>query len=88
MTIGVRPEHLGTASAPAAGAALLQASVQLVEHLGDVAYVHAKTVGGMQLTARATEDTTLSAGDPVLLSFAAADALVFDADGRALRRPA
>lgn len=86
VTIGVRPEHLSAAGVPPAGAATLQASVQLVEHLGDVAYVHAAAAGGMQLTARASEHTTLNAGSPVSLSFAAADALVFDSDGRALRR--
>ncbi len=88
VTIGVRPEQLGTASVPPAGAAALQATVQLVEHLGDVVYVHAITAGGTQLTARTTADTTLSTGSPVLLSFGAADALVFDVDGRALGRPA
>ena len=64
----------------------LAATVQLVEHLGDVAYVHALGAAGTPLTCRAAQDLTHRAGDLVLLHFAAADALVFDAGGRALQR--
>ena len=89
VTIGIRPEQLATASAtgtlqPAAATALA-ATVQLVEHLGDVAYVHALSAAGTPLNSRAAQDITHRAGDPVLLCFAAADALVFDAAGRALQ---
>ena len=90
VTIGIRPEQLASASAtmlPAAATAL-SATVELVEHLGDVVYVHARSAAGTHLTARAAQDTTLRAGGPVLLWFAAADALVFDAAGRALQRTA
>ena len=88
VTIGIRPEQLASATAttmqPAAATALT-ATVQLLEHLGDVAYVHALSAAGTHLTARAAQDTTLRAGGQVLLWFAAADALVFDAAGRALQ---
>ena len=89
VTIGIRPEQLATASAtgtlqPAAATALA-ATVQLVEHLGDVAYVHALSAAGTPLNSRAAQDITHRAGDAVLLCFAAADALVFDAAGRALQ---
>ena len=101
VTIGIRPEQLATATATAtasdrasattmqpAAATALAATVQLVEHLGDVAYVHALSATGTHLTARAAQDTPLRAGGPVLLWFAATDALVFDAAGRALQRTA
>ena len=100
VTIGIRPEQLATASThdltpdtaaasgsggmrPAAATALA-ATVQLVEHLGDVVYVHALSAAGTPLTSRASQDSRHRAGDPVVLCFAAADALVFDAAGRAL----
>ena len=84
VTIGIRPEQLATASVLPAGAPALAATVQLVENLGDVAYVHALTPAGTPLVARTTQDTALRGGSPVLLSFAAADALLFDSTGRAL----
>ena len=68
-----------------AAATALAATVQLVEHLGDVAYVHALSAAGTPLNSRAAQDITHRAGDPVLLCFAAADGLVFDAAGRALQ---
>ena len=68
-----------------AAATALAATVQLVVHLGDVAYVHALSAAGTPLNSRAAQDITHRAGDPVLLCFAAADALVFDAAGRALQ---
>ena len=87
VTIGIRPEQLATATAtlqPAASTALA-ATVQLVEHLGDVVYVHALSAAGTALTSRAAQDSTHRAGDPVLLCFSAAEALVFDAAGGALQ---
>ena len=85
VTVGIRPEQLATASVAPVGGAALAVTVQLVEHLGDVVYVHAVTASGTNLTARAAQDTPLRVGSPALLSFSAADALVFDGDGRALR---
>ena len=85
VTIGIRPEPLATVSQPPAGRAALAVTVQLVEHLGDVVYVHAVTACGTSLTARAAHDTALHTGSPALLTFAQADALLFDDTGRALR---
>jgi multiple sugar transport system ATP-binding protein len=89
VTLGIRPEHFTVSAADAAvpGASTLRARVQLVEHLGDVAYVHALTDGGDTLTARAAHDTVLRTGTPVQLDFTPAEALLFDANGRALRLP-
>ena len=85
VTIGVRPERLATSGVPPVNGAALVATVQLVEHLGDVAYVHALTAAGTNLTARAAQDIELRTGSPVSMSFDEADALLFDGSGRALR---
>ena len=85
VTIGIRPEQLATVSQPPAGRATLAVSVQLVEHLGDVVYVHAVTADGTSVTASAAHDTALHTGSPALLTFAQADVLLFDDAGRALR---
>ena len=85
VTVGVRPEQLTTIDAPPAHGAALAVTVQLVEHLGDVGYVHAVTASGTHLTARTDQDTPLHVGSPALLAFNPADALVFDGDGHALR---
>ena len=84
VTLGVRPEQLVCSSAPQPGSAALAATVQLVEHLGDLVYLHARSADGGSLSARVPQDTSLRAGSPVLLSFAAAAALVFDSTGLAL----
>ena len=91
VTVGIRPEQLATIDAidavtsPLAAGAALAVTVQLVEHLGDVVYVHAVTASGAHLTARTAQDTLLRVGSQALLSFSAADALVFDGGGLALR---
>ncbi len=83
VTLGLRPEQLSPA-AQGASALALQGKVQMLEHLGDVAYLHVQSSGSMRLVARAPADTALQAGSAVSLSFGASDALVFDSEGRAL----
>jgi len=85
VTVGIRPEQLATVDAPPATGAALSVTVQLVEHLGDMVYLHALGASGTALTARMLHDTPLHVGSTTQLSFNAADALVFDSDGRALR---
>ncbi|MFH7043182.1 ABC transporter ATP-binding protein [Paucibacter sp. JuS9] len=86
LTLGLRPEQL--MPTVAGGSALaLHGSVQMLEHLGDVAYLHVLSRGGARLIARAPADTALQAGHAVSLGFGAADALVFDSEGRALAQP-
>jgi multiple sugar transport system ATP-binding protein len=85
VTLGIRPEHFALAGTDEPARPALPARVQLVEHLGDVAYVHALANGGDTLTARMPHDTALRIGDTVRLAFPPGEALVFDAGGRALR---
>jgi multiple sugar transport system ATP-binding protein len=89
VTLGLRPESLMPAAdaggdEPGRRALQLSGTVQLLEHLGDVAYLHVLTAGGTRLCARAAQDTTLIEGSTLSLSFGASDALVFDSEGRAL----
>jgi multiple sugar transport system ATP-binding protein len=84
VTIGIRPEQLGAATEVPAGAVALPATVQLVEHLGDVSYLHAVTAAGTSLAARVELETALRAGHAVQLALPASRTLLFDADGRAI----
>jgi multiple sugar transport system ATP-binding protein len=88
VTLGIRPEHFAVMEPGDPAASALHGRVQLVEHLGDVAYVHALAPGGDTLTARAPHDTPLRAGAEVRLSFLPGEALVFDHAGLAVRGPA
>ena len=85
VTLGIRPERLGVATVNVVGHGKLRATVQLVEHLGDVAYLHGVTSGGVALTARAGQDTLLRAGSPVVLAIDPSAWLIFNADGEAVR---
>jgi len=86
VTLGLRPETLSPVVSQNPDDLLLKGSVQLLEHLGDVAYLHVLSAGGTRLCARAAQDTALREGSPVTLSFGAGEALVFDSEGRALAR--
>jgi len=85
VTLGIRPEHFAVVDGGDPGRSALHGRVQLVEHLGDVAYVHALAAGGDTLTARLPHDTPLRAGAAVQFAFLPGEALVFDAGGQALR---
>ncbi len=84
LTLGLRPEALEIAAAGEAGVPGIAATVQLVEHLGDVVYVHAQDADGRTLTVRAAPSTELPLGSALRLRFDPASALVFDAAGSAL----
>ena len=82
VTLGIRPEHFTVVDGGEPGRSALHGRVQLVEHLGDVAYVHALAAGGETLTARLPHDTPLRAGAAVQFAFLPGEALVFDAGGK------
>jgi ABC-type sugar transport system ATPase subunit len=83
-SLGLRPEQLGLEASDDAAPLPLALTVQLLEHLGDVAYVHAQTAAGQTLVARASAACSLGVGDAVTLFFNPAQALVLDAQGHAL----
>ena len=87
ISVGLRPEQLKAQQFPpdrTGNQRVLSGSVQLLEHLGDVAYLHIVTVGGVRLCVRADSNTSWSAGSNLHLGFDSGDALVFDPAGRAL----
>ena len=84
VTLGIRPEQLGMAVAGTSGLSRLSTVVQLVEHLGDVAYLHVATPSGVMLTARTGQETMLRAGSAVELAFAPSACLLFNAAGEVI----
>ncbi|MCH7342881.1 sn-glycerol-3-phosphate ABC transporter ATP-binding protein UgpC [Pelomonas sp. CA6] len=80
--LGLRPEQLRLR--PSAEGGRLAGELQLLEHLGDVAYAHVRTDDGALLVARAPADTPLRGGERVALDFDPEQALHFDAQGRRL----
>lgn len=84
LTLGLRPELLASAGAAGAGDCSLVLALQLVEHLGDVAYLHGQTPDGRALVARAEPGTPHKAGSATQVHFKPSQALVFDAAGQRL----
>ncbi|KVE40180.1 ABC transporter ATP-binding protein [Burkholderia sp. BDU5] len=82
VTLGIRPEHLALADEPTP--ATLTRDVALVEHLGELSYVHLDEPGGAPLVAKVPGDARLRAGDRVRLHAPAAACHLFTADGRAV----
>jgi len=83
LTLGLRPELLGSGAA-APGDCSLEVQLQLIEHLGDVAYLHAQAADGRALVARAEPGTAHKAGSAIRFHFSPAQALLFDAEGQRL----
>ena len=88
LTLGVRAEHIATATAGSSGANLVDAAVSHVEYLGDMAIVHAAVPGMAQTLAvrQAVEGGLPQAGQALRLHFPAQHCLLFDAQGQALPR--
>jgi len=83
VTFGVRPEHLSEIQAPSNG---LQATVTLVEQLGESSYLYLKLDDGTELVMRTSGDSTTTIGEKIEIGFNAADGHVFNGDGLALKR--
>jgi ABC-type sugar transport system ATPase subunit len=79
MTLGARPEHLRIG---VEGLFKLTATVELVERLGEISYVHARTRNNQALVAELRGRDAPAIGDVVTLGAEARDLHVFDADGR------
>ena len=88
LTVGVRAEHIATATAGSSGANLVEAAVSHVEYLGDMAIVHASIPGVAQtlVVRQAVEGGLPQAGQALRLHFPAQHCLLFDAQGQALPR--
>jgi multiple sugar transport system ATP-binding protein len=78
LQLGLRPEMVA-AAAPGTGST--DATVELVERLGDRTYVFARLADGGEVTALAEGRSTIGAGDRIGLAIDGAAAHLFDADG-------
>ncbi len=90
VTLGIRPEHL-TASpspsperAPASGGCSIVRTVQLVEQLGEAAYVHLDQPGGAPLLAKAQGTSPLRPGERQAFHLASDAWHLFDERGAAV----
>jgi ABC-type sugar transport system ATPase subunit len=81
LKLGVRAEHL--ALAPQGE---LQGEIEVLEHLGPRAYLHARLADGTTLVAQTDGDTQARIGDRAAFHMRSEAAHLFDASGKALPR--
>ena len=83
LTLGIRPEHVCIAVPGEDNT--VQGTVTLVEHLGDVSYLHVELPHyALPLMMRVTSDARQRAGDAVMLRFPRSHCHVFDAHGNTI----
>lgn len=83
LTLGIRPEHVCIA-APGDDNTV-QGTVTLVEHLGDVSYLHIELAQyALPLMMRVAPNTSQRAGDAVMLGFPRSRCYVFDGHGKTI----
>lgn len=81
VILGVRAEHLSLAPQGE-----LQGEIEVLEHLGPRAYLHARLADGTTVVAQADGDTGARIGDHVALHMRAEAAHLFDSSGKAFVR--
>jgi multiple sugar transport system ATP-binding protein len=79
VEVGIRPENTRLGDG-------LSMTVQVLERLGGVAMTYGVMADGQRICAALPGDTTVQEGQTIGLSVTSADAHVFDAQGRVLRR--
>jgi multiple sugar transport system ATP-binding protein len=79
VEVGVRPESFALGPG-------LTMQLGVLERLGGTAIAYGQMDDGLKLCATLNGDTTVHEGEAVNVSFAPADAHVFDANGRVMRR--
>lgn len=86
VTLGIRPEHLTVASEAnaTAGRRSIVRTVQLVEQLGEAAYVHLDQPGGTPLLAKAQGTSALRRGERQSFELADGAWHLFDERGNAI----
>ncbi|MGH6915927.1 MAG: TOBE domain-containing protein, partial [Geminicoccales bacterium] len=85
VTLGLRPEHLLEGGG---GAAELHGRAIAVEHLGGETYVYLDRGEEAPLVVKTGGDSKTRIDDVLPIGVPASACYLFDADGRALRRPA
>ena len=81
VKLGVRPEHVALEQDGE-----LPGEIDVLEHLGPRAYLHARLADGTRLVAQAPGNTAVRAGDRVAFRIHPEAAHLFDGSGRALGR--
>jgi multiple sugar transport system ATP-binding protein len=84
LRLGLRPEAVRVGDRDAAAA---EATVELVERLGERTIVYARLSDGQAITAEDHGDSRVKLGDKVRLTIDGAAAHVFDSQGRGYQRP-
>ncbi len=79
VEVGIRPESLRLGSG-------ITMRLRVLERLGGTAIAYGQMADGLKLCAALSGDTTVHEGEEVGLTFAPADAHVFDTQGRVMRR--
>lgn len=79
VTLGIRPEHTATAAQENG-----PAEVEVLEHLGARAYIHARTATGTKIVALAEAETQVRIGDRVGFGFDPTFVHLFDRSGKAI----
>ena len=79
VDVGVRPENLKLGEG-------LAMRLRVLERLGGTAIAYGQMADGLKLCAALPGDTTVHEGEEIGLTFAPADAHVFDTQGRVMRR--
>ena len=79
LTLGIRPEHvLVEPHGPLSG------EVEVIEHLGARAYIHARLAGGTKFVAESSGDTNVRAGDAIRFQLRRELTHLFDSAGKTL----
>ncbi|MBX0325483.1 sn-glycerol-3-phosphate ABC transporter ATP-binding protein UgpC [Halomicroarcula sp. F13] len=68
VTLGIRPEDITLESGPTQDADAIEATVDVVEPMGDLSYVYL-TVGGTEITATVEGERVFTAGETVTMRF-------------------
>ena len=82
VTVGIRPEHFGSAKDPGA---TLSLRAEVTEDLGEITYVHTYTSDGTHIVVEKRGDRTIKEGLPIRVTIPAAKAFVFDPAGSRIR---
>jgi multiple sugar transport system ATP-binding protein len=79
VDVGVRPENLKLGQG-------LTMHLRVLERLGGTAIAYGQMADGLKICAALPGDTTVQEGEDIGLTFAPADAHVFDTQGSVMRR--
>ena len=82
VTVGIRPEHLSFQTVPGAK---LDLTCELVEQLGDVAYLYANSAQDQQVVIGLRDDRTKTEKQALQVFVPSERAFLFDTDGKRIR---